>query len=1257
MSIDCGLEMIGNNQLGPSQSSHTNENTISVLAQIQEALRVVHGSFSTKEARSEASAFLDHIKTDDRAPGHGYNLASDNTQQPLVRHYALSLLEYAIKYKWPEYSEIQETTLREWVIHLARCILPTDPAYLRNKIAQLWVEVAKKSWGLTWKDMDELLFRLWDMPDIVNKEFVLFTLEMLSDEIFNKEESTIIMRGDFLQKGCIEIFAPVTAYSEAFPNRERDFPIRYGEDGWLVRVGKFLDYILENNLYQAPQTMRCVVRALSIYKSVMSWTFSAAIASSSCVHYMTKTLAVSNVSIQLASVEAFNSLYNRANFTDDEFISLACPMFNHKVVDLLHRLFEWSCVHPHDIDEEKYLFSKKFSEMISNLGTLIEKKFSILPETCDLTNLFNLFFAIARSPSFLVSIPVLHIWTRLLQSDNISGSRTIESLVAPLLELASSRLIRYDVLSEDSDDPSMIFLLEDIDTVPERHAFLGNYRRYSAQIIETIVRKKVSEAIYHILNQVEGSIQHLYDGRAGFSVENYSKFSLPVLKIDAQFAIVEAALKGYIKWRSAATLKTQEDELNRINLENYMEAWCERLLSLKSEDPIIRKRVLQIAVAFSTSALDQKSGFMLKVLEHILTNKISEFPEHFKYTEAVKEMQMDSLHELQRLAIRMPDQLLCVYEQLERTVNQIVASGAINVKSQVAFQTFLFTIISSHRNTKLDAETCYEKLTSFIEPIQNLWQNPLLDQALLSFNGFCNVLGLDKVKEFLISRRVHEINEWSSYQLDAEGRAIQKELEDRLKDIPLRTTKLFLQCSTDRLDLSSPKLNLSRRLWKNIIPTILPHLLNFLRYAHAFHNPENWTGLPHEMSPIITRILSDRFWQSGISEGSKEEFYVRISGTKSTMEGLASSVRGSVRMIREAAYCILYCLSKFDVDFYGYSELPGPLASSLFMDAHFLFSHQLINLLQVVRTLVDDCPVELRTHFVPPLLATCYAQIDAKCTTQWEILTQRQSAATLDENLTDEMKEESLLRQITHAAVMLIANFLDPIKNNYPNSKDGSTESISNGSNHTSMRDFCLSSSIIMEPVLMFLSHAIGMRDTRSCGIVLRVFRSIIPDFSKSKAKLNGDEGTDFRTSIREFISRDVLMACISSLNEPYFVDLQRDLAHCIVSILVWYSEESPTPRQILHSIPKIQEGAVDKCLEYIIHPSMQIRHQRALVLELLSEIKGVSISEQGRIDKLVPKAQKERSKMQQEFMKDQSGNSKVTGSPVLQYVANLFME
>jgi exportin-5 len=48
---------------------------------------------------------------------------------------------------------------------------------------------------------------------------------------------------------------------------------------------------------------------------------------------------------------------------------------------------------------------------------------------------------------------------------------------------------------------------------------------------------------------------------------------------------------------------------------------------------------------------------MLKVLEHLLMCHPAERPEYQAYTDAVKELQTDAMHELRRIAIKMPNQV------------------------------------------------------------------------------------------------------------------------------------------------------------------------------------------------------------------------------------------------------------------------------------------------------------------------------------------------------------------------------------------------------------------------------------------------------------------------------------------------------------------------------------------------------------------------------------------------------------------------
>jgi exportin-5 len=82
------------------------------------------------------------------------------------------------------------------------------------------------------------------------------------------------------------------------------------------------------------------------------------------------------------------------------------------------------------------------------------------------------------------------------------------------------------------------------------------------------------------------------------------------------------------------------------------------------QDPLIRKRILQLLVAFSTSVLNKNPSFMLKVLEHILVTWPATHPDYKVYTDAIKDLQGESMIELQRLAAKMPDHLLVGPETL-----------------------------------------------------------------------------------------------------------------------------------------------------------------------------------------------------------------------------------------------------------------------------------------------------------------------------------------------------------------------------------------------------------------------------------------------------------------------------------------------------------------------------------------------------------------------------------------------------------------
>lgn len=76
-----------------------------------------------------------------------------------------------------------------------------------------------------------------------------------------------------------------------------------------------------------------------------------------------------------ASLEALHALYARTSFVDDDFVKLVVPMYDPKFIDLARKLFEWSsAVDPEDIDDDKYQFAKKFSEVSRHLNLALHRK-------------------------------------------------------------------------------------------------------------------------------------------------------------------------------------------------------------------------------------------------------------------------------------------------------------------------------------------------------------------------------------------------------------------------------------------------------------------------------------------------------------------------------------------------------------------------------------------------------------------------------------------------------------------------------------------------------------------------------------------------------------------------------------------------------------------------------------------------------------------------------------------------------------------
>ena len=361
------------------------------LSQITQALEATYDARSTNDTRRAALEFLDGAKKQPDAPQHGYTLASDASQQPAIRHFGLSLLEFALRYKWDEYGQSEAETLRSWILNLAQNVSESNPQYFRNKVASLWVEVAKRCWAADWLDMDALLMALWDTSDnskqLVYRQMVLYILECLSEDICNREDPVAGLRQEVLGQSLNEIVIPSQLYQDHLESRGSSQNVRHTQDGWLANICAFL-FQCSTVISQGDQrVVTSATKTLEAMRPTVTWLSLRALTESQCVQSLYKMLAAGDAAVQTVRIVAApltaQSGLSRLQATIEVLQAILSRPYNshfhepwseimHTVlqpdhIELLKNIHLSCNTSAADIDEPKYTLQKKLSEVCDHV--------------------------------------------------------------------------------------------------------------------------------------------------------------------------------------------------------------------------------------------------------------------------------------------------------------------------------------------------------------------------------------------------------------------------------------------------------------------------------------------------------------------------------------------------------------------------------------------------------------------------------------------------------------------------------------------------------------------------------------------------------------------------------------------------------------------------------------------------------------------------------------------------------------------------
>lgn len=680
------------------------------LANIRAALSATLDPRISNDVRQQALEHLEQLKHEPSGPQYGYTLADSPGEDSAVRYFGLQLLEFSVRYRWVEYGPAQQEQLRTWVECLAASLRVQDAGFIKNKVAQLWVEIAKRCWAGEWMDMDHLLLKLWDRQEeqkrYVHKVFVLQVLEMLSEDVVVNEDPVAGLRLEVLGAALNEVLVTEALYAVHAKTRGGRQEVRAPGPGWLARVCGFFSESVEGarmaeSAELAEEMSGYAIKALNALRPTMSWISLRAAVEVGCVDAFFLPFHTEDVALQTAATETLHALLTRPYNTHwhDAWSSLKQQALRPDRVAMIRQAFDRASSAPGE-DDTKYTLQRKMSELLSTLADSIAQHTELLAgeDKLDVLAFFDLLRYVLQSKSLVVSIPVLHSWSKMMDVQENTVIDMVLQALGTLVQTCSERLLRYENIPSDADNEMVQFLEEDFDTTPERHAFLGNYRRYCTSIIQAISRSRPIEALQYVLEQMQTMLQTgPYTGGRGFNPDGWSKNTHSVLQFDAQFNVVTSALKGFSLWCGDVQTLEHDDPLHakaeedREKASQALQEWSYNIISIHVDDPEVAAQVVQILVAVLRT-VKPGSAFVLHVVQHLLTMRLYDDPSHQTFSEAVKVFELLRVVELQKLALSHANELLEVFTELEPRIGVLAEKHSDDPRLVWGYKAFLSTL-------------------------------------------------------------------------------------------------------------------------------------------------------------------------------------------------------------------------------------------------------------------------------------------------------------------------------------------------------------------------------------------------------------------------------------------------------------------------------------------------------------------------------------------------------------------------------------
>ncbi|KAL1918230.1 uncharacterized protein VTP21DRAFT_3496 [Calcarisporiella thermophila] len=471
-----------------------------VLNEIVQAINVIYDPTTSSNARKSAYEFCERLKSDPGCLIYAQNLAHKSSLQPdTVRHFALGLLEDTVRIQWnsPSFDQHARDNLRNIISLLAlegtKDILE-EKQYIKEKLAKLFSEVAKREWPSSWESMD---IQLQEMAakGPTTQELSLIVYRLLAEDIFLYDSAISDSRKKDLQRAMITAVVSAKVLESEYPegvkiSGESELTLMRGvpgNEGWLARWTSMLQSycnILENNNSVAEKLAIAILKTLAAH---LSWIIPKSIVEVGILQILLQLLLSPSLAIRKGASECLVILFSRNFYKDDDRASVFEPLLKGNGLDYIFKALALLQSTEDMLEEDAYEIMKLLVQAIVYFGVdqLCTKKItSQMPE--QFPKYLELLYTISRHNSVFVSLQASIFWLTAFKHEQIAPN--LFNFIPTIFDLCGEVLERFYRPAEES--PQMTYALMDYDSTEEAR---DEFNKIKKRIVELI--KQMSQVM------------------------------------------------------------------------------------------------------------------------------------------------------------------------------------------------------------------------------------------------------------------------------------------------------------------------------------------------------------------------------------------------------------------------------------------------------------------------------------------------------------------------------------------------------------------------------------------------------------------------------------------------------------------------------------------------------------------------------------------------------------------------------------------